>query len=525
MVSAKKRERILTALLATGILGFLVLIGITNLFHFCFELNADIASDVVLGKLIWDSREIIPRTWYVAAETRIICTANVASLFYGLTHNMSLSAGLASCMMTVLIVGSVFYFSGRGGICLTRKEKLLFGFLCLILPAGFHFLELLYLFASYYAIHIVTLFFTFGVYLEACRSGRIKWIKLAICVLPALILGMQGARGILVIYGPLFGMAGIFNLYDLYCGRKLHKKDMVVGLWTVVLLAAGFWGMSFPFAARQELSRNIRNGFPKLWNEVIPDMLRAMGFNGSQNLFSIVCTVVLTLIMGYLVIDILYRMCRKQEIDAAERGYLLLCSSPVVTAFIVAFTTVEDSDRYYFLFSFVMAYAAVLFFRKLKKDAVLGRGLRFELCHFILSLIILIVSIDRLNTIYIPVLKAEEPSRGEAFEVVCFLEEHDFRTAYSTFENANLMTVLSNGKTKVSAVGSLEKMDICKWMSSTDWYVPNVPYEERTAYVVPESQTGAFNAFLAVHGENMKLETQIGNFLIYSSDYNFSCLE
>ena len=68
-------------------------------------------------------------------------------------------------------------------------------------------------------------------------------------------------------------------------------------------------------------------------------------------------------------------------------------------------------------------------------------------------------------------------------------------------------------------------MDICKWMSSTDWYVPNVPYEERTAYVIPESQMEAFQAFLAVHGEDMKLEAQIGRFLIYSSDYNFSCLE
>lgn len=519
MIDEKKRERIITALLITGILGFLTLIGITNLFHFCYAMDADIASDAILGKLIWDSKEIIPGTWYVAAETRIICMANVASLFYGLTHNLSLAAGLACCTMTVLIIISVFYF-GRVGLLLRWKETLLSAFLCLMLPAGLSFLELSYLFASYYAVHIVILFFTFGVYLEIHRKNRINWIKLSACLVPALILGVQGARGLLVIYGPLFGMAVIFGLYEVYCGKKLRKTDVVVCLWTVAMLAVSFWGMSFPFSVGQEFSRNIRNGFHKLWAEVLPDMLCAMGFGSSQCLLAKAGAAFLMLITAGLVIDLLYRMCRKREIDTVERGFLLLCSSPVVTAFIVAFTTVEDSERYYFLFSFVMAYGTVLFFRRMRADTAFRRGLRLSLC-----LVILALTTERFCNIYLPVLKAEEPPQGEISEVVCFLEEHDFQTAYSTFENANLMTVLSNGKTRVASVGSVEKMDICKWMSSTDWYVPNVPYEERTAYVIPESQMEAFQAFLAVHGEDMKLEAQIGRFLIYSSDYNFSCLE
>lgn len=519
MITTKKREEILTILLSAGALGFLVLIYVTNIFHFNYMINADIASDAVLGKLIWDSKEIVPGTWYIAAETRIICMANVAALFYGLTHDLTLSAGLACCTMTLLILWSVLSF-GKA-LHFQRNEKLLFGFLCLMLPADFAVLELTYLFASYYAVHVVILFFTFSVYLAKNEEGgAINWKKMAVGLLLSLILGMQGARGILMIYGPLFGMAVIWNLYDIYCGKKLKKPDIIISLWTLALLIVSFLGMLSPLSTGQELSRNIRNGFHKLWADVIPDMFRAMGFGSSQSVWSRIGATVMTLIIVWLLFDILYRMCRKKKIETAEQGFLILCSSPVVTAFMVAFTTVEGTERYYFLFSFVMAYGAVLFFRKIKASTALRQGLR--LC---LVLVLAVLATDRFSNIYLPVIKEEEPPRGEAYEVVCFLEENGFQTAYSTFENANTMTVLSNGKTRVASVASVEKMDICRWMSSTDWYVPNVPYEERTAYVIPESEMGAFDAFLAVHGEDMRFETQIGGFFIYSSDYNFSCLE
>lgn len=517
MVIAKKGERILNVLLIVGILGFLALIGITNICHFNYSMNADIASDAVLGRLIWESKEIVPSTWYIAEETRLICMANVAAFFYGLTHNMILSTGLACCTMTILILWSAFYFGGV--FHLERKEQLLFSFLCLMLPADHTVLELSYLFASYYAVHVVILFLTFGIYLEEYEGKNIKWSKMAIGIFFALILGMQGARGILVIYGPLFGMVVIWNLYSAYCGKEAVKQDIIIILWSAAMLAVSFIGMLFPFSTGQELSRNIRNGFHKLCFNVVPDMLDAMGFGNSQPTVGKVCAAFLTLIIVYLLIDILYRMCRKHEIDTAEWGFLIICSSPVVTAFMVAFTTVESTERYYFLFSYVMAYAAVLFFRKLKASMALQQGMR--IC---LGIVILVLTIERFWNIYLPVLKTEEPPRGESYEIVCFLEENNFPMAYSTFANANMMTVLSNGKVRVVSIDSVEKMNICKWMSSTDWYVPNVPFEERTAYIIPESEMETFEAFLSVHGDDMKLETQIGRFFIYSSDHNFSCL-
>ena len=158
MESAKKRETIVTALLAAGILLFLLMIGISNLFHFNFRMNSDTAADAIYGKLVWETKEIVPDGWYIATETQIICTPNLAALFYGLTHNMVLSEGLACCTMTALILISVLYFGKV--LRFQRKERLLFAFLCLMLPADYILWELSYLFASYYAIHVIILFFT-----------------------------------------------------------------------------------------------------------------------------------------------------------------------------------------------------------------------------------------------------------------------------------------------------------------------------------------------------------------------------
>lgn len=518
-----KREKILTVLLSAGILLFLVLIGITNLFHFNYCINSDNASDAILGRLIWESKQIIPDSWYIAEETRLICTPNIAALFYGLTKNMVLAEGLACCTMTILILASVLYF-GRM-LHFQRREQILFGFLCLILPGDYVLLELSYLFASYYAIHVVILFFTLGVYLEGLRDKSLKWKKMAAGVLFALIFGLQGARGILVIYGPLFGMMVIRNLYDLYCGKKKEKPDVIISLWTVVLLAVSFLGMLFPISIGQEFSRNIRNGFSKLCFVVVPDMIKAMGLDDSRSAVGRICAALLMLAVIVLLVDMLYRMCRKQELETAEWGFLILCSSPVVSALMVAFTTVDSTERYYFLFTYVMAYAPVLCYRKLKKSPALQSGMRICVSLVIAVIMILTISIERLDNLYLPILKAKEPPQSESFEVVCFLEENDFKLAYSTFENANMMTALSNGKVQVAAVATVEKMDVCKWITSTNWYVPNVPYEARTAYVIPESEMGNFGEFLAVHESDMRLETQIGRFFIYSSDYNFSCLE
>lgn len=513
------KENIVTGLLMLGIVVFLFMMIVTNVFHFTYRLDADISSDVVLAGEIWDMKQLLPDTWYVSTETRIIGTHDFAAFFYGLTHNMVLSMGLACSVMTLLITFSMFYF-GKS-LELKLQDNLLFVLMGLAVPALFDFLEMLYLFGCYYAIHVVTLFLTMAVYVTALRGQRINRGAFALSIVLSLVLGMQGVRGILILYGPLFGMELGRNLYRIYCAGKADKTDVFVSVWVAVMLSLSFIGTLFPVSVGQEMSRNIRKGFHKLFTVVIPNIGVAIGLKAANPVEKIALVFILILIL-YLVLDILWRMCRKQKIEAGEWAFLVICASPVITALMMAFTTFGTTERYYFMCTYVMAFAVVLAIGKLRGKQSRRAGMAFR-C--LLSLAVMVITVSNLINIYVPIMKAKEMPQTGDYEIVRYLEGNDFHIAYTTFYHANNLTVLSNGKVRGAAVSSLDKMNVSRWLSSSNWYVPNMPFEEKTAYVIPEAEMDNFAKFLEVHGEDMQFETQIGKCSIYSSDYNFSYLE
>ncbi len=509
-MSQGKASKIMHILLETMILIFLFFIFMTNLFHFNYGMNADTASDAVLAKLIWTSKEIIPHTWYIAAETRIIGTPDFAALFYGLTGNMALSEGMACCLMTLFIMAGIVYFGKKAE--LSRTEIDLLVLLGLSIPVNMIILELLYLFASYYAIHVAILFFTLGVYTEGIK-GKIKPVPAGISIVFALCLGMQGVRGILILYGPLFGIEIIRTVYRMYCRAESRKMDWITSIWVTGLLIISFVGTCFPFSEGQEFSRNIRKGFLKLFTEVLPDAKKAIGLSAGSTLRNIFIVSLLVILLCMLV-NIIYCMWKKESIDEVYWAFLLLCASPVVTALIISFTTFADSERYYFLLIYTMALAVVLMRKKISN--------KWKVVGEVLILFFLIINVC---TVYRPIMNSPEPPATNIRAVGEYLEENNYHVAYTTFENANRITVLTNGGVQAAAVASVEKMDICKWMTSTLWYVPNMPFEERTAYIIPESELENFKVFLKEHKNEVDFVQKIGEYSIYASNYNFSVIE
>ena len=159
------QSRVKRVIFATGIIFILMLllcVILTNLFHYNYKMNSDIGAEAVLGRLIWDSKEIIPASWYPSTETRIIATPQVAALFYGLTGNMDLSMGLACCTMTIGIVLAIWFFMKKAGS--GRISCLLMCLFCLGFAGNIIILELLYVFAGYYAIHVIAFFFILNCY-------------------------------------------------------------------------------------------------------------------------------------------------------------------------------------------------------------------------------------------------------------------------------------------------------------------------------------------------------------------------
>lgn len=132
------------------------------------------------------------------------------------------------------------------------------------------------------------------------------------------------------------------------------------------------------------------------------------------------------------------------------------------------------------------------------------------------------LAVINFSRVYLPAIRAQEPPVSDTQKAAEYLAEQGYEYAYATFENANTMTVLADGRIRVAPVNSVSKMDICKWLSSTDWYVPNVPFEKTTAYVITEAEMDEFMQLLHEHEDVFRYLTKIGKYYIYSADYNFS---
>lgn len=523
------QSRVKRVISVTGIIFILMLllcVIMTNLFHYNYKMNSDIGAEAVLGRLIWDSKEIIPAAWYPSTETRIIATPQAAALFYGLTGNMDLSMGLACCTMTIGIVLAIWFFMKKAGS--SRISCLLMCLFCLGFAGNIIILELLYVFAGYYAIHVIAFFFILNCYSSLLQKEwkkskslrRKMYGKCIIGLILAFLLGMQGTRGILITFGPLFGIEVIRILYEKICRRKCLGKGIIQReqhekipfLWISGLLVLSFLGTKMPFSSGQEISRNIRNGFSKLIQVVLPDTWKAVGFSEGDPVRNI-CLGLLVLNVVIWVIVLLIHMLKWQELSSLEWCFLVTAASPVVTALIVAFTTVESSERYYFMWIFSMAFAAILSFECLRKGMTVGISAWKALTVITLTTAGIVIGIN-IHTVYQPILKAEEPTASDALEVVNYLEENGYEVAYSTFENANKMTALSNGKVNVYAINSFETMDICKWLTNADGYPEDgIADQDGVVYIVPEVRMEEFERFLDT-GVKCDLKDTIGSYSI-----------
>ena len=515
--NGKKYGIILYGILGILFVAYLFFIFCVNIQHFNYKMNSDIGAEAVLGRLIWDSGEIIPASWISSTETRMIATPQMAALFYGMTGDMNLSLGLACCVMTIGILLAVWTFMKAAGC--GKSSCLGMCLLSLSLAGNMTILELLYLFASYYGVHVIGFFFTMNCYQMLLQCGdqvfykqsrhgnqndvtdgttRIKMkvaYKLSVSLILSFLLGMQGTRGILITYGPLFGIEIIRQIYCLmkrkntvvsdlkqkslgkYSEKYSWKGSILSFLWAFVLLMVSYLGTKMPFATGQELSRNIRNGFSKLVKIVLPDTWKAIGFTEGHFVQNI-CLGILVLCVLWKVLRLLIKMAKRQNLQNMEWCFLVTAASPIVAAVMVAFTTVESSERYYFMWIFAMAFAVMLEWEQ--------TGRKFRSIPLMVSLIVVIGNV---NLVYAPVWKAQEPTPSDALEVVRYLEDYGYEEAYSTFESANMMTALSNGKVNVYALNSFDSMDMCQWLTSKDWYPEDgVADQSGTVYVVPDAR-------------------------------------
>lgn len=224
----KNWDRALAAVCLVCIGAYLLVFGLLNfagLPQFC---NSDVYADMQFARRAWEQKTLFPEGWTFGNQYYVIATPVLAALFYGLTGSMNLAMALATQVMTVLIILSLFWL-----LRAFTKDGVAQLVCCLLLVSsavayyGPYTMNTLLFFTqgSFYACYLITLFVVFGDYLRAGRGG-VRPVVWCVSLLLCFATGMQSLRQTAVMILPLIAWEALGILV------KLRKRERI---WPVHL--------------------------------------------------------------------------------------------------------------------------------------------------------------------------------------------------------------------------------------------------------------------------------------------------
>lgn len=513
----KKMENILGWVILILVILVIGILSYINIFHFNYKMNSDLASNVQLARLMWQYKTIIPKSWIFSSEIIIINPATLAAIIYGLLGNMNLSMGL-SCCLFMYIECALLYRLCR---CLkmSKISSCLTVLTFLVIPGNMTNLENLFLFAAYYSEYIITILLFLTGYARTKNGDKKFPIELLLSDILIIILSISGVRIALMLTAPMLGVVLAGSMITLIFNRdvsKLYKDNKKI--FTVVILSflISLFGFISPFSVQMDTSRNIRHAGEKFVNEVIPAFLDVICIHDNSSFVSVInITVLLTVIFICLLMVIKYinDHIHGHESSTIDVVSLFFLSTILLTMFMNVFTTSMTSSRYYIMYYLLAALIVGYISEKM---------VNFEILHSLYLGFVSIVMIYISLFFSVPVITSN-PLNEVTEKIVQIMEDYDCYMGYSSFESSARISVESNNRVQIAAIDDFSKMNISRWLTDENWYVPNLPQNMHTAYLIHSSWEETFDNMLDMH-DDIILIGQAGDYKIYYSDINYSNL-
>ncbi|MBQ9305771.1 hypothetical protein [Butyrivibrio sp.] len=520
-------------LLAALIFVLLFIFSDANLFHYTAEMDSDIASETLLTTVLYQNGHVQPRTWYMSSTPRVISVPNLASFIYPLfSYNANLSTGIACVIMMLILIAVMYLFYRQIGFSVIQTLISLIVVMTFT-NASDECQRMLFLYASFYVSHIITMFLIFIFYNKWLKDNKLAIWTLILSLGIAVLNGMQGMHGCMFCYVPLVGTECIRRLVYLIKGKK--QNNIFILIWIIILFGCSFGIAKSLNTTNIGASRNIRNGFSKLLFEVLPALAKVLSFNR----LTIIAVIILLLSIagyGYYLFNIVkyagrifdedtfYNYKAALPDDKSDLRYhiyqfwspAVLLLGFVLSIFLEAFTTSEVAGRYFILMLFVVATGVSLFVQVFieKVYGLIG-----------VAVIVMIYGVFSGISFYGELIKGDVSEISDEYMVYQWMKDNGYSYGYSTFDYGNTLTVMSNDAVKVRAVNNMKDMEGCKWLSDTTWYPPVKSDEGATCYILTEDIWGDFSAFLETYKPEVIEIAETGVFTIYVLDHDYTLWE
>lgn len=522
-----ERALIVSALVLLGV--YMGIFAYLNLAKYRQHVDSDIAAEALLAREIWETKSLTPDNWLSSTERRVIGTSMVGAFFYGITGSMTTAMGIASVLVGLCLLASLALLLKRCGISALGLAAALLA-ICALPINGIRnegqmvpFVTLLwFLFADYYAMHCICMFLSAAFYIRLhrlCETGdKLKRTDIAIwgaLVLDCCGLALGGMRCLQVIVLPmtlwelisLFGESG-------HLTKPIGKRRWMQSVFVLSLFLAVAAAMLYPTSREYPMFLQGGSGMARrLFADVPGAVLECLGISGNAKLTSFsglmqlaVLAVAALTVFGMVVI------LRKDSGVCDEQKLLikLLTSALLVTVAIETMTTAETAHNYFFMVWFlVIAVIAVLITHYGRKNSVFGGLIALCVCVFAML---------NIKYTYADAVSTTDNLRPYE-EVAEYIERQGITCGYAEFWDASRICLISDGRITMGHSYQMEELGMYWWLTNVNWYVPNLPEDMKTAYVVKlEDREG----FLAQFEDPAVMELGFENdrFAVYVSDKN-----
>ncbi len=516
-------------------IGTIMIYCISNIFHYKTMLDADMASEAVLTKVIADNGFVQPDTWIASTETRIISAPNIAAVLYRLTGDLSVSMGMACSIMLITLVVLMAIYYGRIGFSSVA------GAIAVLLPLVVasnirQSLSMFALLACYYSPHLIVFFYMLILWETEVDTKTKHYVMEVIGVILAVLMGLQGMRGLLMVYIPLTGTHLVLSLYDTIRNKKICVSYQA--LYTVVVSIISFICMKMNSIFGESTSRNLRHGTEKLINEVLPDVASLY----TEDKYSSYCILVLAVLAaaGFILLllkkvfvdnnentDNVTDANRKTiysnipEMNIRHRSLLAIPAAFIFIVLAFAYTTIESASRYYIVSIFVIGVGAALIWD--------NHYLPRKLMHIIRAVIVvaaLVVTFTTDINVYVSMVQSDDTAESSEQKVIDYITQNGCEAGYSTFDYSNILSVYGNGDIIIASINSFEDMDGTKWLSDESFYGDYVGTDMTTAYIATKEHIKEMESFIENNNltEDDYLYKKIGHYYVYILNQNYTSI-
>ncbi|MDE6699428.1 MAG: hypothetical protein K2K10_00205 [Acetatifactor sp.] len=541
--SAKIAERILFAVVCLLLLLYLGIFAYLNMYKYTQHVDSDIAVDAMLAREIWTEKDLTPDNWISSTERRVLGVPTLSALFYGMSGSMVFSMGLSCAIVGGLLLVSIAFTLKHCQISRLGIATALLA-LCALPINGLRndgqmvpFVMLLwFLFADYYALHSICLFLCIGFYLylrdfgnknpsltnltkNKGTAGRrniarygLGWLALmGLC--GGLALG--GMRCLQVVILPLFVWEVLLLFFESdHLAKALPRGRWLAAIFILSLLGVGVLAKLYPSSVDYPMYIQDGGGMADRLTRIVPGaVLECLGIAGNckLNSFAALMQLGILAVLALTVYGLFFLFSKKSTASSAQKMLLqALGTSFLFTVFIEVVTNAEAAHNYFFVIWFVIAAVLAVLITHFEKAAPRFAGL--------IALCVCIFSICNVFYTYKDCITVEDNLK-EYEEVIEYIDSQDIRYGYAEFWDASRICIMTDGRITMGHCYHMEDLRMYWWITSTKWYVPNLPELMSTAYVVRIEDKAAFEAQFP-NAAIVSLGFENERFAVYTSEYN-----